>query len=520
MKKRLAVLFLVVALLATVAGPCALSEEATEDPIKITWISYQMEALADDPVLIDYWNEFFNVDIEVWNLDNASSAEQIGLWFAADQVPDFMGQGFNINDFQKYAKEGMFAEIPEEMIQEHMPTVMAMYEKASPGCTSYGIIDGVRYGFPREVRFHNQFRGVLAYRGDWMANVGVEDTPETIEEFVDLMYKFAQEDPDQNGENDTYGLSETGMNAVYGAYGYLPKLWVERDGKLVYTSIQPEMKDALATLRDMYADGVLSPDFITGENYGGYWAISNAFAEGSIGFSGMGSYYHWHGDIGVNENYNPDALAAICGQEAADSIRFGLPLSSSYGEGVINGAAMYDGNEMAFGYQVQDDPEKMAKILDMHEYWSGGDIDNYDPQHYFDAWFGFEDEMWYYDDNGVPQLMEGWTMNDLSANGGHNLLACAQTVESMTAMYKYRYDWAVEHQFNVGKMQYSLLMSPLPSQTIYLTELEKICDSTFTGIITGEKDLEEFDAFVEEWLAQGGATLVDEANAWWETQNK
>jgi putative aldouronate transport system substrate-binding protein len=34
--------------------------------------------------------------------------------------------------------------------------------------------------------------------------------------------------------------------------------------------------------------------------------------------------------------------------------------------------------------------------------------------------------------------------------------------------------------------------------------------TTFTAIITGEKDLSYFDTFVQDWLAAGGQQTLDE----------
>lgn len=60
---------------------------------------------------------------------------------------------------------------------------------------------------------------------------------------------------------------------VYGAFGFLPDRWTEKDGKLVYGAVQPEIKEALTLLNKRYKDGVIDPEFITGENNGGYWAL-------------------------------------------------------------------------------------------------------------------------------------------------------------------------------------------------------------------------------------------------------
>ena len=61
----------------------------------------------------------------------------------------------------------------------------------------------------------------LMYRKDWLDNLGVteDQLPKTIDEFVDLMYRFANEDPDGNGVKDTYGFSQSAIRAIFGAYG-------------------------------------------------------------------------------------------------------------------------------------------------------------------------------------------------------------------------------------------------------------------------------------------------------------
>ncbi|HRX09126.1 MAG TPA: extracellular solute-binding protein, partial [Candidatus Limiplasma sp.] len=61
----------------------------------------------------------------------------------------------------------------------------------------------------------------LVYRGDWLDKLGVdpEALPMTVEDFMALMYRFADEDPNGNGVKDTYGFSTTAIEALFGAYG-------------------------------------------------------------------------------------------------------------------------------------------------------------------------------------------------------------------------------------------------------------------------------------------------------------
>ncbi|MNW18704.1 hypothetical protein D3C71_2183690 [compost metagenome] len=51
-------------------------------------------------------------------------------------------------------------------------------------------------------------------------------------------------------------------------------------------AIQPEMKEGLKLLAKWYKDGVIDPEFVTGENKGGYWATSHAFINNRVGVTG------------------------------------------------------------------------------------------------------------------------------------------------------------------------------------------------------------------------------------------
>ena len=124
----------------------------------------------------------------------------------------------------------------------------------------------------------------LIYRGDWLDNLNVsrDELPKTVEEFIDLMDAFAHDDPDQDGQDDTYGMSLTGMKALFGAYGMSngflggSSYWYEKDGELINADVSEKSKEVLAILADMYADGLIDPEYVKGKESadGAYWAAS------------------------------------------------------------------------------------------------------------------------------------------------------------------------------------------------------------------------------------------------------
>lgn len=50
---------------------------------------------------------------------------------------------------------------------------------------------------------------------------------------------------------------------MFHGYGAYPTAWIERDGELVFGTIQPETQDALNRLRRFYSLGIINPEFAT-----------------------------------------------------------------------------------------------------------------------------------------------------------------------------------------------------------------------------------------------------------------
>ncbi|WJH33458.1 extracellular solute-binding protein [Paenibacillus sp. CC-CFT747] len=112
----------------------------------------------------------------------------------------------------------------------------------------------------------NEVKGneIMYARKDWLDRLGLKP-PHTLEEYTAVMKAFAGQDPDGDGRKDTYGFSmleSMGRTSpLLGAFGVQWNAWYERDGKLVYSGILPEMKQALAYFRDLYEQDVLDPEF-------------------------------------------------------------------------------------------------------------------------------------------------------------------------------------------------------------------------------------------------------------------
>jgi hypothetical protein len=81
---------------------------------------------------------------------------------------------------------------------------------------------------------------------------------------------------------------------------------------------------------------------------------------------------------------------------------------------------------------------------------------------------------------------------------------------------KNRLVWQAKDQYD--SYYVNDLYTTLPSEGDYKEDLKTYRNETWINIIKGDLEPEYWDTFVEEYLARGGQTLVDEANEWLESK--
>ncbi len=500
----------------TATGESTSGETTSGDPYApiegkdytFTWIGYQVGPVDDDPIVIEHFEELLDCNIEVINIENTRWDELLNIKLASGEIPDMI-QVNSENHLNEYLKQEILAEIPDEAYQTHMPHA---YEfNTSERYSDYfdeGVIDGVRYGIAAGYQYFGEYRSALVARGDWMENLGITEYPETLEDFEKLAYAFAKNDPDGNGQDDTYGISSTAMDAVYGAFGSLA-LWYEgEDSKLEYGPVREGRKEALALLQKWYADGVVDPEFITGENQGGYWAITHAFDQGRIGISGHGSYYHWFNGASDPAYWATNALEiSKVNMDAAESLAFLQPPVGPDGECGLPLGDLWSGKYVSFGKQLEEEPDKMGKLMEVLDYICATDADTY-----LDAFLGLKGTMYTEIDPDKGAIFtEGYEdATQRAAEGGANILVPMSFIE-FDELRSVDTEWGRENGFADNGVR-TKFRGTVPAYTEYGVEMDKILDEGTLQIITGEKPIDYFDEMVDEWLKAGGQEYIDQVN--------
>ncbi|MCU6339846.1 hypothetical protein KW823_25350, partial [Enterobacter quasiroggenkampii] len=89
---------------------------------------------------------------------------------------------------------------------------------------------------------------------------------------------------------------------LFGAFGVQLNQWTEREGKLVYGNVLPEMKEALSFFAELYRQGWIDPDFpIYRSN-----VMNEKIIEGKVGMF-SGAWYDSRGVIAQSLKKDPQA---------------------------------------------------------------------------------------------------------------------------------------------------------------------------------------------------------------------
>ncbi|SEB53462.1 extracellular solute-binding protein [Paenibacillus sp. GP183] len=355
-------------------------------------------------------------------------------------------------------------------------------------------VDGNIYAIPSL----SEVKGteIVYARKDWLDKLGLQP-PRTIDEYTAVMKAFAERDPDGNGMKDTFGLSildRLGRTSPFlGAFGVQMNAWYERDGKLVYSGILPEMKEALAYFRNLYDQNILDPEFPLNK----IDVLGKKIATGRVGlYSAAWSDTRTY--IAENSKNDPKA----------EWIPLEFPIGPNLGHGVYSTSNIRSYNVVPL---KSKNVESVVKFLD---FIAGPGQKTLK--------LGFENEVWTLVDKKLTIRFEEHTKQGYRGIYG----SLADTVER--DMTRDRLNGLGE-QFrlydNVQRIESNLMENrfngpPTPAMGKHQVKLSKLQEETFTRIIAGMSPIEEFDAFVKKWKDAGGDEITGEVNEWWRETSK
>lgn len=213
--------------------------------------------------IADYLEEKFNITIVPVALSTVDYIEKLNISAAGDTLPDmFMHPGYSgyESTLIKWAQEEVIRALPEDLsAYPELEKLMQTYDYMK-------LEDGRHYFIPRTTftdPANTYYTPALWVRRDWMDNLGIED-PKNLDELYDMLYRFTYDDPDQNGKQDTYGLTPgLDLSWIFFAYGIDVTGYIYENGQWIHGMLSERCAEPIKFIKKMYDAGILDQDFAT-----------------------------------------------------------------------------------------------------------------------------------------------------------------------------------------------------------------------------------------------------------------
>ena len=365
-------------------------------------------------------------------------------------------------------------------------------------------------------------------RKDWMDKLGL-DAPETVEDVENIVHEFVQKDPGGNGKGETVGLVcddeltggcgysyEYQNDIIFASFGAFPKQWIyNKDGEVVYGSVQNEAKAALGKLRQMYEQGTVDNNFLMRESRD----ISELIVSGQCG-SFFGPWWSPNNPLMSAMQKNPNA-------------EWQPYLIQTDKDGQTSFASQNPNDKYVVVRKGYKHPEIVMKIVsvlfddlrydeedvrEMERYYQ----DNVDPTaRPLAINVDYKDALMRCYDSLKDAIQGRKKLEDLGLLEGAYYISCSKYLDRKkdTSAQKSWEDWAAyasrmtacsvlrKGQTRQVKSLFFGETKTMKSNWWRLEELEK---KVYLEIVTGQKPLSYFDEFVKEWNRQGGEKIRGE----------
>jgi putative aldouronate transport system substrate-binding protein len=473
----------------------------------------------EDNIWIRTYAEELGINLEYeWIAPSGQYADRANVSIMSNQLPDIIQ--VNTTQLQRMVENEQVADLTDVYNQFASELTKSIITAEGNSVLESCSFDGKIVALPKTGSALGATH-VLWIRSDWLQNLGLS-APESMDDVVAIAKAFTDDDPDGNGLNDTYGLGLykdlygyfAGLQGFFNGFHAYPGQWVEDNGQLVYSSIQPETKAALQTLQSMFNDRLIDPEFGTKD-------AGKVAQDANAGKVGMFYGFFWNAGNGWLQDgklanpeleWTPFAIVSADDQPALVQVPFIVDtfwVVSSESEhpeaaiklmnlmyekifGVSGEPGIYSvdsENHSVFEYPLiyGEPPAKnltaQQKVVDALQ---KGDISKLN-----------NEEMSYY--NNILVFQEGdlnqWGTNKMYGDGG-----------SLSVINGY-----LENNTFLVDAFYGAATPTMAEKNVALDKLEL---ETFTKIIMGG-DISEFDSFVSNWQTLGGMDITEEVNDWY-----
>ncbi|MBQ8813085.1 MAG: extracellular solute-binding protein [Lachnospiraceae bacterium] len=472
-----------------------------DDDAEITIMMVQSAVPGADDLVIAELEKRTGTKINMISVAGADYAVKLSSMIGAGNIPDIF-EVRDLSDAQKYIDAGILANV-EDLLTEVAPNVM---EETKDVLYEIPVNDGGVYMVPVMSR---SYAMNLNVRTDWLENLGMK-MPTNLDEYKEMLRAFTEDDPDKNGEDDTYGLEfildHVGQYAwvsVFGAYG-IPAgkngsaVTIELEDGTISTWVKhPRFIEAMTYIRSIVDAGYCEPDFVSVPAATSYEALWTGVA-GVMEFQCVGPTNNWYPG-----RYTEDPLPT-----------FDFPIiEGPYGDSGVAAKYVDYSNGFVFSSTCKN-LEGAARIANYCMSQEGSELMTYGIEGVMWQWVdeanGKMEYLGEYTDSAVHRAAGGYCHRRLFVPSFHAELRTlnAQTQAGVQEAYDNAIEWA-----------YIPYVSEVYTENG--ADMDQAIDEMMAELFTTTGDLQEvYDRWIEEWETLGGTEWEAELTEMWKEMNK
>lgn len=489
----------------------------------------QMQGVKSDVLTDNNWYkgylEELGIQVEnLWSVPAAQYKEKLNAQISADDLPDV----FSVSQEQlkTLVDNGMVMDMTEVFEQYSSDFTDEMMEADDHVALSQCMYDGKLMALPQVSGNHDGVP-LMWIRRDWMEKLGKE-APKTVQELEALALAFISEDPDGNGQNDTFGIAlakdlfsnglcdMTGIMEMFGAH----KGWLDINGKAEIGMIQPEMKTALETMASWYQKDIFDKEFVAKDSS----KVAEDIIAGKVGIT-FGQHWTAFWPFPDAKNLNPDA----------DWYPYPIPNAGSEPAKVMVGGSV--GQYYAVNVNCKN-PEAVVKMFNYYYKKDCALSPDYDSAFHITSSLQIQHPeqsfVWAVMKPGYPQqnlfihrglkaYLEGdksqienaWVSDNVGQVEGYKEDPVANKAFYGTYIWsgpEGAFSVVDVYEKNNQRLQDLYILGNTDSMAMYNVTLEQLILENYTKIITGENPVSSFDEFVSQWKNLGGDQITQEVN--------
>lgn len=451
---------------------------------------------------------------------NFAFEQKVNLLIAANTIPDVLTinvEPNGLNILSKLVKAGMVEDLTQVYNDYASPYLKDSMKLGGDDVFDPVTFDGKLYAIPSLSDIETAIP-VVWTRKDWLDQAGLQE-PQTLDDVETALkaFKAMGKSGQLPTQQNIYNSDTASFDFVFGAYNSYPGQWIKGDdGSIVYGSIQPQVKDALARLAKWYSEGLVAKDFMMNDSNKAVEAV----AKGSAGIFDGSWWAPWYP--------LPDSVKNDHNAVWQDTVLKGEDgIAHARGYGKIRSFVV-----IKKGFKH---PEAIMKVLNVAQDANAKKLDWYNKLtfeaggKYTDAKMGL-----------LPVSISAKDPHEISnrykdimavLNGEKDVstaepetqaqVKTIQTYQAAADPFADMALWSGANNFYVGAagLAKNPVQQTLPAfigttdlmqkKKTALDDLEK---QTFLEIITGKKTVDDFDSFVTKWKSMGGDEITAEVN--------